>query len=323
MREIKFSDAINEVLRESLKKDKRIFLFGEDIGLYGGAFGVTKGLLDEFGCERVIDTPISENSIIGVAGGAAMLGMRPIVEIMFMDFITLAMDQIVNHISKFKFMYGGQVELPIVIRTACGAGKSYGPTHSQSFDSWFLSCPGIKVVSPSNAYDAMGLLRSSLKEKEPVIFIEHKMLYNKKFKIPEKEFTVPLGKAKILKEGKDITLITYSNMVELALNFSGNYNDVEIEVIDLRTLKPLDLGLICESVKKTSRAVILEEGNLSGGVGSELAGILQKECFGYLSAPVARVASPDTPIPFSPHLEKRYLPGKEELIEAVEEILKY
>ena len=169
MREIKFSEAINIVLREFLKKDKKTFLLGEDIGVYGGAFGVTKGLLDEFGCERVIDTPISENSIIGVAGGAAMLGMRPIVEIMFMDFITLAMDQIVNHISKFRFMYGGQVEVPVVIRTACGAGKSYGPTHSQSFDSWFLSCPGIKVVSPSNAYDAMGLLRSSLKEKDPVI----------------------------------------------------------------------------------------------------------------------------------------------------------
>ena len=308
-----------------MSKDERIFLIGEDIGRYGGAFGVTRGLLDKFGEERVIDTPISESSIIGVATGASMLGYKPIVEIMFMDFIALAMDQIVNHLAKYNFIYGGQVELSIIIRTAAGAGKSYGATHSQSLESWFLHCPGLKVVMPSSTSDAMGLLRSCIKDKKPILFIEHKMLYDKEEKVISNYFEIPIGKANIITEGSDITLLSYSYMVDVVKQVAEalNKEGISSEIIDLRTISPLDLNCITESVKKTGRAIVVEEGTISGGVGAEIVARIQDSVFSSLNAPIKRVAAPDIPVPFSKKLENIYLPSVRNIVDAVMEVMDY
>ncbi len=306
-------------------KDKAVFLIGEDIGRYGGAFGVTKGLLDKFGKDRIIDTPISELSIMGVAVGASMLGFKPIVEIMFMDFITLAMDQIVNHLAKYNFIYGGQVKLSLVIRTPTGAGKSYGATHSQSLESWFLHVPGLKVVAPNNPHDAAGLLRSCIKENSPVLFIEHKLLYNKQGAINTRYFEIPIGKANVIAEGKDVTLISYSYMLDVARKAAEalvKYG-IECEIVDLRTISPLDIDCILKSVKKTGRVVILEEGTISGGVGAEIAAQIQDRGFAYLNAPIKRVAAPDIPVPFAKGLEDIYLPDSIKVINSVLEIMKY
>lgn len=318
-----FSQAINQALREEMRKDKNVFLMGEDIGVYGGAFGVTKGLIDEFGPERVRNTPISEAAIVGTAIGAATLGMRPIVEIMFMDFITLAMDQIVNHAAKLSYIYGGQVKVPLVIRTPAGAKGGYGASHSQSLDSWFMHVPGLKVVAPSNPYDAKGLLKSAILDDNPVIFIENKVLYSQTGEVPEKEYLVPLSKAEIKREGSDLTIIAYSRMVPLSLKSADELKKKgkNIEVIDLRSLLPIDIGLIGESVKKTGRVVIVEEGCKTEGVGAEISSQIMENYFDYLDAPIKRVAAVNIPIPCTPVLENLAIPAEDEIIKAVNSIL--
>lgn len=322
---ISYRDAINRVLYESMLKDETIFLIGEDIGRYGGAFGVTKRLLNKFGKERVIDAPISELSMMGVAVGAAMLKLKPIVEIMFMDFITLAMDQIVNHLAKYNFIYGGQVRLPLVIRTAAGAGKSYGATHSQSLESWFLHVPGLKVVAPNNPYDAAGLLRSCIKQNSPTLFIEHKLLYNKQGEFDRRYFEIPIGKANLISEGDDVTLISYSSMLDVSRKAAESLlkDGIECDILDLRTISPLDIDCIIKSVKKTGRAVIVEEGTLSAGIGAEIAAQIQDRGFEYLNAPIKRVAAPDIPVPFAKSLEDFYLPNSSGIIDAVLEVIEY
>jgi pyruvate/2-oxoglutarate/acetoin dehydrogenase E1 component len=319
MRIISYSQAINEALGEEMEKNEKVILLGEDIGVYGGAFGVTRGLLERFGEDRVIETPISENSFVGIAVGAAMTGLIPIVEIMFMDFITLAMDQIVNHAAKFYYIYDGQFSVPLVIRTPAGAGRGYGASHSQSLESWFLSVPGIKVVAPSNPYDAKGLLKSAINDPNPVLFVENKLLYVTKGEVLEDEYTVTLGTAKIVMEGEDVTIISYSRMVSLALEAAQflSKEGVKSEVVDLVSLKPLDIQTIAESVEKTGRAVIVEEGYKQGGIGSEISAILCEEYLGFLDGPIIRVGTADVPIPSSKYLENLVIPGLDGIIEAV------
>lgn len=319
MRIISYSQAINEALREEMEKNEKVILLGEDIGVYGGAFGVTRGLLERFGEDRVIETPISENSFVGIAVGAAMTGLIPIVEIMFMDFITLAMDQIVNHAAKFYYIYDGQFSVPLVIRTPAGAGRGYGASHSQSLESWFLSVPGIKVVTPSNPYDAKGLLKSAISDPNPVLFIENKLLYAEKGEVPEDEYTIALDTAKIVMEGEDVTVISYSRMVSFALEAAQflSKKGVKSEVVDLVSLKPLDVQTIAESVKKTGRAVIVEEGYKQGGMGSEISAILCEEYLGFLDGPIIRVGTADVPIPSSKYLENLVIPGLDGIIEAI------
>jgi len=325
MREISYSEAIREALKEEMLKDESVFLLGEDIGFYGGAFGVTRGLIDEFGPERVKNTPISENSFVGVAVGAAMVGMRPIVEIMFMDFITLAMDQIVNHAAKLHYLYDGQVRIPLVVRTPAGAGRGYGASHSQSLEAWFMHVPGLKIVSPSTPYDAKGLLKTAIRDNNPVIFIENKLLYAAKGDVPKKEYTIPLGKADIKKRGKDLTIIAYSRMVHLALEAAEELKGggVEAEVIDLRSLVPIDMDTVINSVKKTGRVIVVEEDNLTGGVGAEISSLVNEHVFKKLKAPVRRVASADVPIPCAPALEQAILPSKDKLIKIAKEIMMF
>jgi len=325
MREISYSEAIREALKEEMLKDESVFLLGEDIGFYGGAFGVTRGLIDEFGPERVKNTPISENSFVGVAVGAAMVGMRPIVEIMFMDFITLAMDQIVNHAAKLHYLYDGQVRIPLVVRTPAGAGRGYGASHSQSLEAWFMLVTLLKIVSRSTPYDAKGLLKTAIRDNNPVIFIENKLLYAAKGDVPKKEYTIPLGKADIKKRGKDLTIIAYSRMVHLALEAAEELKGggVEAEVIDLRSLVPIDMDTVINSVKKTGRVIVVEEDNLTGGVGAEISSLVNEHVFKKLKAPVRRVASADVPIPCAPALEQAILPSKDKLIKIAKEIMMF
>lgn len=322
---ISYREAINTAIAEALGHDHLRFIIGEDIGRYGGAFGVTRGLLERFGAERVIETPISELSFVGVAIGSAMLGMKPIVEVMFMDFITLAMDQIFNHLIKYPVMYGGQVNPSLIIRTATGAGKSYGPTHSQSLESWFLHCPGLTVVMPSTPSDALGLFRASAHAGNPVLFIEHKMLYTTTQKVQKKYFEVPLGKANVILKGGSITMVSYSRAVHTIIEGARILakEGIFCEVIDLRTLAPLDVGCISDSVRKTGRLIVVEEGTLTAGVGAEICARIQESVFGYLRAPIKRIASPDIPVPFAQDLEREFLPQKKDVIEAVYELMEY
>ena len=287
MKDIFFSEAIREALSEEMRRDENVFLLGEDIGIYGGAFGVTKGLFEEFGSKRVRDTPMSESAITGVAAGAALGGARPVVEIMFMDFLTLALDQILNHMSKFRYMYNGQFKVPVVIRLPSGAGRGYGCTHSQTLESWLLNIPGIKIVVPSTPYDAKGLLKTAIRDDNPVVFIENKLLYGTKEKIPEEEYAIPFGKAIVRKKGTDVTIVTYSRMCILALEAANDLEkeNIHAEIIDLRMLKPLDITTIVESVKKTGKVIIIEEGYKTGGVGAEITSQIITNAFDYLDAP--------------------------------------
>lgn len=325
MRELRYVEAIREALRQEMRRDPRVFLMGEDIGVYGGAFGVTDGLLDEFGPERVIETPISELAIAGAAVGAALAGMRPVIEIMFMDFITLAMEQIVNQAAKIHFMFGGNASVPIVIRTPAGAGTGAAAQHSQSLEAWFVHVPGLKVVMPSTPYDAKGLLISSIRDNNPVIFIEHKLLYRTKGPVPEEEYTIPLGVAEVKREGRDVTIIATSLMVLRALAAAEKLarEGIEAEVIDPRTLKPLDVDTIVNSVKKTGRALIVHEAPVTCGVGAEiLARIVESEAFYYLQAPIKRLAGRDVPIPYNRELERSVIPQEEDIVNAVRELVK-
>ena len=320
---VTYREAINQALREEMERDKSIILIGEDIGLFGGAMAVTKGLYEKFGEERVIDTPISESVIIGGALGMALTGLRPVAEIMFVDFTLVCMDQIINQIAKVRYMLGGQVEVPLVIRTQGGGGKGYAAQHSQSLEVLFSHIPGLKVVMPSNPEDAKGLLKKSIRDNNPVLFIEHKLLYNEKGNIPELEYTIPLGKAKISREGKDITIAAHSRMVLFALEAADSLakEGISCEVIDLRTLRPLDTETVINSIKKTHRLITVEEGHLSFGIGAEICSRVMELAFDEIDAPPLRIGALEAPIPFNERLEKDVLPSSLKIIKAVHNLI--
>ncbi len=323
MREAYYWEAIREALRHEMARDERVVLLGEDIGAYGGAFKVTRGLLDEFGPERVIDTPISEAAVTGICAGAAMTGMRPVMEIMFMDFITLAFDQLLNHAAKYRYMYGGAVKVPMVIRTPTGGGRGYGATHSQSLESWTAKIPGVKVVAPAFCEDARGMLISAIRDDNPVVFVEHKKLYGTKGELGDEAKAAPLEKARVVKEGSDVTVISYSWMLHRCLEAARELEKegVSCRVLDLRSLKPLDEEAVFEAVEATGRVVLAEEGVRTMGIGAELAARIAEECLFSLDAPPVRVAAPDTHIPCSPPLEKAVIPGPAAVIQAVRRVM--
>jgi len=325
MKETTVRDALREALREEMKRDKTVFLLGEDIGRYwGGAFGVTKGLAEEFGDERVRDTPISESAIIGVGVGAAITGMRPVAEIMFGDLSALAMDQICNQAAKIRYMFGGQVKVPLVIRTPFGAGVNIASHHSQSLEAWFMHTPGLYVAVPSTPHDAKGLLKTAIRGDNPVFFVEHKLLYPVKGMIPEEDYTVPFGVADVKREGADVTIFATLYMVHKALAAAEKLKKegISAEVVDPRTLSPLDKSTIVKSVKKTGRMVTVTEDCKTAGVSAEISAIVAEEALDYLDAPIKRVAEPDTPIPFSPPLEQLVIPDEKSIIEAVKETVR-
>lgn len=323
MTELTYRQALHDTLREELLRDENVFLIGEEIGVFEGSYKITAGLLKEFGSKRVVDTPICENGFVGMATGAAMLGLRPVVEIMTINFIVLAMDEIVNHAAKIHYMFGGQCPVPMVIRTPGGGGQQLSATHSQSLEVWFAHVPGLKVVAPSNPADAKGLLRAAIRDNNPVIFLENLALYNTKGEVPAGEYVEPIGKAKVAKEGTDLTVISYSRMAAIAVDVArrlGQEKKLNVEVIDLCSLRPLDHTTIINSVKKTNRAIIFEEDWRSFGVGAEVAATLQEEAFDYLDAPIKRVASLEVPLPYSKPLEIAALTGAKQLIEAIDQL---
>lgn len=316
-REITYLEAVREAMVQEMHRDQDVFLIGEDIGVYGGAFGVSKGMLDEFGSERVRETPISEEAIAGAATGAALMGMRPIMEIMFMDFVTLAMDQLVNQAAKMRFMFGGNASIPLVCRAPAGSGTGAAAQHCQSLEAWFVHAPGIKVVAPSTAFDVKGLLISSIRDNNPVMFMEHKLLYRTKGMVPEELYSVPLGKAEVKREGQDLTVIAYSIMIPRALEAAEQLasEGIEVEIVDPRTLKPLDSETIINSVCKTGRVLIIHEAPITGGFGGELAALIAgSEAFDYLDAPIRRLAGRNIPIPYNRTLEKASVPQVEDII---------
>ena len=324
MRKIAYREALREALREEMLRDKRVFLLGEDIGRYwGGAFKVTKGLAEEFGDERVRDTPISESAIIGVAIGAAITGMRPVAEIMFGDLTTLAMDQIANQAAKLRYMFGGQTSVPLVIRTPFGGGVNIAAHHSQCLEAWFMHVPGLYVAVPSTPYDAKGLLKTAIRGENPVIFCEHKLLYPVEGEVPEEDYTVPFGTAAVRREGTDVTIVATLYMVHKALEAAEKLENegVSVEVVDPRTLVPLDKEAIIRSVKKTGRLVVVSEDCKTAGVTAEISAVAAEEALDYLDAPIKRVAAADTPIPFSPPLENFVIPDENRIIKAVKEIV--
>jgi len=324
MRRITYRDALREALREEMLRDKTVLLLGEDIGRYWeGAFRITKGLAEEFGDERVRDTPISESAIIGVAAGAAITGMRPIAEIMFGDLSALAMDQIANQAAKMRYMFGGQAKVPVVIRTPFGAGVNIAAHHSQSLEAWFMHVPGLKIVMPSTPYDAKGLLKTAIREDNPVMFFEHKLLYPVEGEVPEEVYMIPFGVADVKREGKDVTVVATLYMVHKALSAAEmlSKEGIDVEVVDPRTLVPLDKQAILDSVKKTGRIAIVTEDCKTAGVSAEIAAVVAEEALDYLDAPIKRVAEPDTPIPFSPPLEQFVIPNEKSIVKAVKEIV--
>ncbi len=324
MREITYAEAIREALRQEMKLDPNVFIMGEDIGAFGGCFGVTAGLFDEFGPERVMDTPISEAAIMGAALGAALMGMRPVPEIMFIDFTTVCFDYLTNQAPKVRYMCGGQVEkLPLVVRTTSGGWIRAAGQHSQSLEGWFTQVPGLKVVMPATPYDAKGLLTSSLRDNNPVLFIEHKVLYAVSGPVPEEEFLIPLGKAEVKREGKDVTLISYSLMLNKTLTAAEQLarDGIQAEVIDLRTLSPLDHETLARSVKKTHKAIVIQEAVEMAGVASQVVKSLVDNAFEYLDAPIRTVAAGNTIIPFSPPLEDAMLPNEEKIVAAAKQIV--
>jgi len=318
MTEMRYREALGRALREELLRDENVFLMGEDIGVFDGAFKVTEGLLEEFGDKRVKDTPISENSIVGMGVGSAMLGLRPVVELMTINFSLLAMDQIINHAAHIRYMFGGQISVPLVIRMPQGAGNQLGPTHSHCFEALYMHVPGLLVAVPSTPADAMGLLKSAIRDDNPVIFIEHETLYAEKGEVPDEEHLVPFGKAAIRREGTDLTIVGISRMArtaEKAAVVLEEEHGVSAEVIDPRTLRPLDLDTILESVKKTNRLVVVEEGWPHGGVGANIAALVQEHGFDDLDGPVLRVTGVDVPMPYSKSLEQIAFPHVEQVVD--------
>jgi pyruvate dehydrogenase E1 component beta subunit len=317
-------EAISQALREEMYRDERVFIMGEEIGKWGGTYAVTRGFLDEFGEKRVRDTPIAEGVIVGAAVGAAMAGLRPVAEIMTINFAFLAMDQIVNHAAKIHYMFNGQIRVPLVIRTVGGGGRQLGATHSQTPDSVFSHFPGMKVVSPGTPADAKGLLKAAIREDDPVLFIEHATLYQAKGEVPDDEdFIIPIGESDVKREGKDATIVSYSKGLQLSLDAAEKLaqEGISVEVIDLRTLRPLDTRPVIESVKKTNRIVVVEEGWRSYGVGSEIAARVQELAFDYLDAPVRRVAQAEVPLPYNRRLEQSALPQVPDIINAVKDVM--
>src|SRR5690625_3368567 len=323
MRTITYLEAIREAIQQSMRMDDSVFILGEDIGVYGGAFGVTAGLIDEFGKERVRDTPISELAITGAAVGSAMTGMRPIVDIQFSDFLSLAIDQIVNQAAKIRYMYGGKMEVPLVIRTPSGSGTGAAAQHSQSLETWFAHIPGLKVVQPSNPHDAKGLLIEAIRDTNPIIFFEHKLLYKTSGNVPAEYYSLPLGKAKIVRDGKDITVVATGIMVNRSIEAATLIKDeVSVEVIDPRTLVPLDIETILNSVQKTGRLIVVHEAVKRGGFGAEIASVVAEKGFSYLKAPIKRLGGEAVPIPYNAKLEKHAVPQVEDIIRAIDSLIK-
>lgn len=319
MRELTYSKALREALTEEMERNPDVLLLGEDIGVYGGVFKVTEGLLARFGPERVIETPISEAGFVGAAVGLAMTGKHPVVELMFMDFAYVAADSIFNQAAKMRYMSGGRAQVPLVIRTQQGGGRGNAAQHSQSLETFFTHIPGLKVVLPSTPYDAKGLLKSALRDPNPVVFIEHKLLYNTKGHVPEEEYFVPLGQADVKRAGKDATVVSWSRTVLHALEAAelAFVDGIDVEVIDLRCTVPLDIDTVVASVKKTGRLVVAHEAHLRAGVGAEVASLVQELAFDYLDAPIERVGAMDIPIPYSKPLEDEALPGVQHILQAI------
>lgn len=321
---ITYLEALRAALAEEMAQDERVFLIGEDIGTYGGAFKVTDGLLDRFGASRVIDTPISEAAIVGAAIGASYMGLRPVAEMQFMDFVGCAFDMLTNFAAKSRYRCG--LGVPIVVRGPCGGGVGGGPFHSVNPEAFFLNTPGLKIVEPSTAYDAKGLLKAAMRDEDPVLFLEHKFLYRRvKDEVPDEEYVVPLGRAAVRREGTDATIVTFGAMVHVALEAATALaaDGVEVEVLDLRTLAPLDRETILASVARTSRVLVLHEATRTGGIGGEIAAMIAEEAFEYLDAPVARLGSLDTPVPYSPPLEAAFLPNRDKVVAAVRKLVEY
>jgi pyruvate dehydrogenase E1 component beta subunit len=324
MREITYTEAVREALSEAMREDSNVFIMGEDIGVYGGAFGVTRGMIEEFGPERIRHTPISESAIAGAAVGAAITGMRPVFELQFSDFITIALDQIVNQAAKIHYMYVGNVSIPLVMRTPGGSGTGAAAQHSQSLENWTAHIPGLIVIQPSTAYDAKGLLHSAIANNNPVMFYEHKLCYRTKGDVPEGKYFIPIGVADIKRPGKDISVIATSYMVHKALEAAEILakEGIDIEIVDPRTLVPLDKKTIVDSVKKTGRALIVTEAVKRSGFSSELAAVIsEEESFDYLDHPVVRLAGAETPIPYEPNLEKLAVPQVNDIVEACRKIM--
>ncbi len=318
MREIQLREAIREAMSEEMRRDENVFLLGEEVAQYNGAYKVSQGMLDEFGEKRVIDTPISELGFAGIANGAAMNGLRPIVEFMTWNFAILAMDQIINHAAKMLAMSGGQIKMPIVFRGPNGSAGQLGATHSQAFEPFYASVPGLKVISVSNPYDAKGLLKSAIRDEDPVVFMESEVLYNEKGPVPEGEYLIPIGKADVRREGKDVTLVSWNKMMKVTLQAAEELakEGIDAEVIDLRTIRPYDLETLLRSVKKTNRLVVVEEAWPLASISSELAYTVQRHAFDYLDASVRRVTSADTSMHYAPTLVEAYLPSVKEVMDA-------
>jgi pyruvate dehydrogenase E1 component beta subunit len=322
MSEQTYLEAIRAALGEEMKRDSSIYLFGEDVSL-GGPFGVTKGLAEEFGVNRVVNTPISEATVMGLAIGAASAGLRPVVEIMFIDFITLALDQLANHGAKLHYMSGGQIKIPLTVRVQCGIGGAMGAHHSQSLEAWLAHVPGLKVVMPSNPADAKGLLKAAVRDDGPIVFIEHRGLYWSKAQVPESDEVVPLGRASILRAGDQVTVVAVAAMVGPALAAAQELGaeGAAVEVIDPRTVSPLDVETIVNSARKTGRVIVVHEAVEQGGIGAEIVARVQQEAFYYLDRPILRVAAPFAPVPASPGLEKTFLPSKDRIVQAARQLL--
>tara|TARA_X000001036_G_scaffold63502_1_gene54023 strand:- start:190 stop:1170 length:981 start_codon:yes stop_codon:yes gene_type:complete len=323
MKTIQFREAIAQAMSEEMRRDDTIYLMGEEVAEYNGAYKASKGMLDEFGEKRVIDTPISEAGFSGIGVGSTMTGNRPIIEFMTFNFALVGIDQIVNNAAKIRQMSGGQFPCPIVFRGPTGSAGQLGATHSQAFESWYANCPGLKVIVPSNPYDAKGLLKSAIRDNDPVIFMESEQMYGDKGEVPEGEYTLPLGVADIKRSGKDVTLVTYGKMLKEAFKASEELikEEIDTEIIDLRTIRPMDYEAIFESVKKTNRLVILEESWPFGNISTEITYQVQNEIFDYLDAPIEKINTADTPAPYSPVLLKEWLPNHEDVIKAVKKVM--
>ena len=323
VREISYLEAVREAMSQEMRENQDVFILGEDIGVYGGAFGVTRGMIEEFGPERVRNTPISEAAIAGGAVGAALTGMRPILELQFSDFITIAMDQLVNQAAKTRYMFGGKGKVPLVVRTPAGSGTGAAAQHSQSLEAWMAHIPGLKVVQPSTAYDAKGLLKAAMDDDNPVIFYEHKLLYKTIGEVPEEQYSIPLGKADVKRSGKDVTIVATAIMVHKALEAAKELEaeGIDVEIIDPKTLVPLDEETIIESVKKTGKCIVVHEAVKRGGYGGEIASMIaESEAFDYLDAPIKRLGGLAVPIPYNPTLEKAVIPQVPDIIEAAKEL---
>jgi len=323
MAKLTMREAISQGLWEEMERDPRVFILGEEVGVWGGTYAVTKGFYDHFGAERVRDTPIAEAAIIGGAIGAALSGARPVAELMTINFAFAAMDQIVNQAAKLHYMFNGQMILPLVIRAVGGGGRQLGATHSQTPDAVFAHFPGLKVVAPGTPADAKGLLKSAIRSDDPVLFLEHATLYQSRGEVPEGEHLVPIGRSAVQRPGRDVTLVTYSKMLEVSQRAAAELakDGVEVEIVDLRTLRPLDMGPVLDSFRKTNRAVIVEEGWRSYGVGAEIAARIYEEAFDYVDAPIRRVAQKEVPLPYNRSLEQMALPQEQDIIQAVREVL--